>query len=138
LIFIDTGGFLARYLKKDQYYSEAIPVWKRLVASNERLFTSNLVMDETITLIARRAGYRFAEQKVHSLYASPTLEILRSDHQMESTALDLFREYADQEVSFTDCVSFVLMRAHRLTRVFCFDRHFDIPGFFRIPLIPLS
>jgi predicted nucleic acid-binding protein len=37
-------------------------------------------------------------------------------------------------VSFTDCTSFVLMQAHRLTQVFTFDRHFDGPGFSRIPL----
>jgi uncharacterized protein len=137
LIFVDTGAFVAIYLKGDQYHSQAFPLWKQLLASGERLYTSNFVLEETITLLSRRGGYEFAVQKARSLYASPRLEIVRPDRQMELAALDFFHKYADQEVGFTDCISFVLMQAHRLTRVFCFDRHFDVPGFTRIPLIPL-
>ncbi len=36
---------------------------------------------------------------------------------------------ADQGPSFTDCVSFVLMKRRRLRRVFTFDRHFAAAGF---------
>ena len=88
-------------------------------------------------MLARRSGYAFADRIARVLYASARLEVLRSTRDMEFSALDLFRKYSDQEVGFVDCVSFVLMRTHGLTRVFCFDRHFDIPGFSRIPLIPL-
>ena len=40
---------------------------------------------------------------------------------------------ADQEVSFTDCVSFALMREAGIRRAFSFDRHFDLLGFQRSP-----
>ena len=138
MIFVDTGAFIAIYLEGDQYHSHAFPLWKQLLASGERLYTSNFVLEETITLISRRGGYEFALRKARLLYASPNLEILRPDRRMELAALDYFHKYADQEVGFTDCVSFALMHAHRLTRVFCFDRHFDAPGFIRVPLVPLA
>jgi predicted nucleic acid-binding protein len=137
LIFIDTGAFIARHVVKDQYHFEALPTWDRILRDGIRCFTSNLVMEETITLIARETGYPFAHRVARLLYSTPGLEILRSSDDLDLTALDLFIKYADQEVSFTDCVSFALMKAHRLTRVFCFDRHFDAPGFTRIPLVPL-
>ena len=137
MIFVDTGAFVAIYLQRDQYHSQAFPLWKQLLASGERLYTSNFVLEETITLLSSRGGYEFAVRKARFLYASPRLEIVRPDGGMELTALDYFHRYADQEIGFTDCVSFALMRAHGLTRVFCFDRHFDVPGFLRIPLIPL-
>lgn len=57
------------------------------------------------------------------------LTILRPDVSDESAALDLFRKFADQKVSFTDCVSFALMRRHRLKKAFTFDRHFAGAGF---------
>lgn len=41
----------------------------------------------------------------------------------------LLQKYADQGVSFTDCVSFVLMQKGDIRRVFSFDRHFRIAGF---------
>ncbi|RLB20138.1 MAG: VapC toxin family PIN domain ribonuclease, partial [Deltaproteobacteria bacterium] len=31
--------------------------------------------------------------------------------------------------SFTDCVSFVLMKSQNIKRVFTFDQHFQIAGF---------
>ena len=33
------------------------------------------------------------------------------------------------KVSFTDCISFVLMRKRQIKRVFAFDRHFMHAGF---------
>ena len=138
MIFVDTGAFIARHVVKDQYHRDALPIWSRIQREKIRCFTSNFVVEETVTLLARRAGYAFADRVARILYGSKDLEILRSDRQTELSALEFFRKYADQEVGFVDCVSFVLMHAHRLTQVFCFDRHFDIPGFSRIPLSPLD
>lgn len=135
MIFIDTGAFVARHVRSDQYFKTAAKVWSQLLQNKARCITSNFVLDETATLIGRRAGYSFASQVVRSLYTSPRLEILRTTQEIELKALDLFEKYADQKVSFTDCTSFVLMHSHRITQAFTFDRHFDDPGFHRIPLV---
>lgn len=137
MIFIDTGAFIARHVVKDQYHRDALPIWARIQREKIRCFTSNFVIEETVTLLARRAGYAFADQVARTIYGSKNLDILRSDRATELSALEFFAKYADQEVGYVDCVSFVLMHTHRLTQVFCFDRHFDVPGFTRIPLIPL-
>jgi uncharacterized protein len=137
LIFVDTGAFVARHIAKDQHHREALPVWDQILRDKIRCFTSNFVIEETVTLLAQRTGYAFATRVAQSLYFTANLEILRSSREIELSAFGFFRKYADQEASFTDCVSFVLMHAHRLTRVFCFDRHFDLPGFTRVPLVPL-
>lgn len=132
-IFIDTAALLARYLRRDQYHEEAIAYWRELELAREQLVTSNFVLDETCTLLGRRAGYPFAAQKARNLYASRAFTILRPDATDERRALDLFEKFADQEVSFTDCVSFVLMRAHDIDRVFTFDHHFAVAGFTTLP-----
>ena len=44
-------------------------------------------------------------------------------------AIDLFAKFADQGVSFTDCVSFALMRKNRIRKAFTFDQHFLFAGF---------
>ena len=133
MIFVDTGAFLARYLKRDQYHQDAVEFWRRLHQSKERCFTTNLVLSETFTLLGRRAGYGFAAQRAGNIYASESLVILRSDLQQERAAIDLLEKFADQAVSFTDCVSFAVMRAHRIKRVFTFDAHFEKAGFLRFP-----
>jgi predicted nucleic acid-binding protein len=130
VIFVDTGPFLARHVSKDQLHAKARRAWKDLErAKPSPLFTSSFVLDETFTLLARRTSYVFAAERAEAIYASSVLTVLRPDAMDEVTAIAFFRKLADQEVSFTDCVSFALMRRHRLTRAFTFDRHFAAAGF---------
>jgi len=129
VIYIDTGAFLARHIRRDQYHKQAQAAWKTLSRLPWRCYTSNFVLDETFTLLARRTSYSFAVQRARSIINSTSLEILRPSQEDELAALDLFEQFADREVSFTDCVSFVLMRGRQLKRVFSFDRHFRHAGF---------
>jgi predicted nucleic acid-binding protein len=129
VIFIDTGAFLARYLQRDQFHKAATGHWRTLQKDRRPCFTSNFVLDETITLLARRSTYSFAASRARNLYASTSLSILRPNQGDELAALQVFRKYADQSVSFTDCVSFVLMEKHKIPCAFSFDRHFALAGF---------
>ena len=133
MIYIDTGAFLARHLKSDQYHQESAKFWNQLSKTRERYFTSNFVLDETFTLLGRRAGYRFAIQRAHNIYLSKELTILRPTREDEMMALDIWSKYADQELSFTDCISFALMRKNGIKRVFSFDAHFGWAGFQLLP-----
>lgn len=129
MIFVDTGAFLARHVSHDQFHAKARRAWKELAKAKSPLFTSSFVLDETFTLLARRTSYPFAADRAEAAYASRVLTILRPDPADELSALALFRKLSDQEVSFTDCVSFALMRRHKLSRAFTFDRHFAAAGF---------
>ena len=129
MIFIDTGAFIARHLKRDQHYDKAIRYWKKLQAHHERFFTSNFVLDETFTILGRRAGYKFAAQRARNIFSSDTIMILRPVREDELKAIELFEKYSNLEVSYTDCISFVLMSKNRIKRVFSFDKHFELAGF---------
>jgi len=133
VIFIDTGAFLGRYIAKDEHYRTSTYYWPVLEKSKERLFTSNFVLDETFTLLARRTGYAFASARARAILSSTALTILRPTKYDEIEAVILFEKYADQSVSYTDCISFVLMRSNKIEKVFTFDRHFGMAGFVIIP-----
>ena len=129
MIYIDTGAFLARHLSKDQYHRQANTFWDSIQKKSETCVTSNFVLDETFTLLGRRAGYNFASQRARNIYASESLNILRPSREDELKAIDFFEKYSDQHLSFTDCVSFVLMKSKKIKRVFTFDQHFQLAGF---------
>lgn len=133
MIFIDTGAFLARFIEQDQYHHKSILFWNELKNLQEQCFTSNFVLDETFTLLARRAGYSFAAQRAQNVYSSTQLTILRPTQEDELEAIELFEKYSDPAVSFTDCVSFVLMKKEKLQRAFSFDEHFEKAGFKLFP-----
>lgn len=129
MIFIDTGAFLARYVQRDQHHTEAVTFWDELAHDGTPCFTSNLVLSETITLLARRTDYNFAAERARQIYTSNVLQVLRPDGNDEVAAIILFEKYADQRVSFCDCASFVLMRRLGISDAFSFDGHFAIAGF---------
>jgi len=60
VIFVDTGAFLARYLARDQHHAFARKAWQQLPSRPWRVLTSNFVLDETFTLLARWATPDFA------------------------------------------------------------------------------
>jgi uncharacterized protein len=101
--------------------------WDRLRTTP--LVTSNYVLDETFTLMARRVGYGFAAERAERFYASEAFEIVSAVREDELTAVHLFKKFAHQEVSFTDCISFAIMRRHGVATAFTFDRHFLHAGF---------
>ena len=123
--FVDTGIFLAIQDQSDQYHRSARQLWPKV----QRLVTSNLVIAEFSTALARMMGYSFAAEATEEIYVSPRIEVWESTREDELEALRWMRKYADQQVSFTDCVSFALMRRHKIRTAFTFDRHFKLAGF---------
>jgi len=126
LIFVDTGAFLALYIKRDQYHQEASKIFPSL---HRPFFTSNHVIDELATLLGRIAGYGYAADRIDDLYVSESIEVSASTREDEIEAIRWIRKYADKEISFTDCVSFAMMHRLGIRTAFTFDRHFRDAGF---------
>lgn len=126
MIFADTGPFLAKYGKRDQYQREAERLWPAL---EPPILTTTLVMGEFATLLGRRIGFRQAADRVKLVYESQTVDVLRSTVEDELEALNWMKKYADQHIGFTDCLSFAMMRRHGIRAAFTFDRHFRDAGF---------
>jgi len=133
MIFIDTNAWLGRLHPRDQYHRLASDTWREIALHEEPCSTSSLVLGELFTLLGRRVGHRSAAQRAREIYRSDAMAILRPTEDDEMKALAYFEKFADQGVGFADCVSFALMRRHRIKRVFTFDRHFALAGFEAVP-----
>lgn len=136
-IFIDTGAYLALFHKQDRHHQECCKFWEKIDNSNCIPITTNHVIDELATLLARRTDYNFAYRKLHEIYASEYPIIYRPDRDDELKALESFGKYADQKVSFTDCLSFAVINKLKIEQIFSFDKHFSIGSFQVFPSIKL-
>lgn len=126
--FIDTGAYFARFYKRDQHHHDALERWDTLKNNQSILVTTNHVLDELATLLGRRMDNAFATKKMKQIYASD-IWIERTDSGDEKKALKLFEKYGDQQISFTDALSFVVMKNLKIKQAFTFDRHFKLAGF---------
>jgi predicted nucleic acid-binding protein len=129
VIFVDAGAFIARYKRDDDDHDVAVEGWRRIGATRRSCVTTNFVFAEAVTLIGRYFDYRFAAARARAMLDSPTIQIVRPTGEDEAVAVDVMEKYADHDIGFVDCVSFVVMKRLRLRDVFGFDRHFPYAGF---------
>ena len=79
---------------------------------------TNLVIGETYILIRRGIGYQAAIAFLENITSSPRVVKIYSDSTLEETAESILRQYQDQNFSYTDVVSFVVMKNTELLRRF--------------------
>lgn len=128
-VFIDTGAFYARYVVSDNHHDAAVKKWRTVGESFSAAMTTNLVVCETVTLLAYRFGSGKALIAAREIYASHFVTVESVTRAVELEALDWLEKFADQKFSMTDAVSFAIMHAKGIKRAFSFDRHFRIAGF---------
>jgi predicted nucleic acid-binding protein len=127
MVFVDTSAFFAWYVRRDSLHQIAVKRFRDI--EDSRLITTNHVVEETLTLIARKVSYSFAGVIAERFYAPNPIDIVHTDRVDESAAITFFRKFSDQRVGFTDCISFAIMRRTGISTAFTFDRHFVDAGF---------
>lgn len=131
-IFVDTGAWVAAAVEDDAHHKEAIRVYPELI-QKYHLVTTNLVVAETYILLLRTAGQGTAIEFLERIAASPRIHKVYSTPELEEEAEKILKRYQDQDFSYTDAVSFVVMRQESLKEAFAFDTHFRTMGFLLIP-----
>lgn len=132
-IFVDTGAWIALANKGDRYHLAAVKGLEEIQTLGLLLVTSNFVLDETYTRIRRQAGLKAVVTMGEKIQESKQVKTVTVDRSTEKKAWEIFKKYADQPFSYTDCVSFALMREKRITQVFAFDKDFQVMGFSLMP-----
>ena len=132
-VFVDTGVWYAMADKSDQYHKKATEYTKKLVTSNINFVTTNLVVHETLMLLSRKTSKAAAIKFLDMIYSQDNIEIIENEDSIEQKAYRIFKKYADQDFSITDCLSFVIMKENRIKKAFTFDKHFKIMKFTVIP-----
>ena len=127
-LFIDTGAFVAIIDKRDSYYNEAWSFYTSLERHNE-LFTSLMVVSETYTWLRYQAGYHLATRFLDIIDKAEKagyLTILIPNSEMKGKIHAVLKNYHDQNLSYTDAASFVILETMNIQDVFGFDSHFYI------------
>ena len=132
-LFVDTGAWYALADSSDQHHDEAVEIYPKLLSNYHNLKTTNLVIAETYILIRRSIGHQPAIKFLESIAASPRVTKIYSGNILEETAESILQQYQDQDFSYTDAVSFAVMKQYGITQAFCFDKHFFTAGFILIP-----
>ena len=72
-LLIDTGAFYAQRDSADQYHATAKAGFEMLEKVETLVYSSEHILDETLTLLARRESYAYAAAAGEELFASRVL-----------------------------------------------------------------
>jgi hypothetical protein len=133
IIFVDTGAWVALADRDDAHHAKAASIYPILLKTHRRLITSNLVIAESYILILNELGHQAAINFLERIKASPRILRIYSNEDIESDAEELLKKYSDQDFSYADAVSFVIMKRERIKKAFSFNGHFLTAGFINIP-----
>lgn len=132
-IFIDTGVWVALADEDDFHHKDAAHIFPSLLRTCKELITSNLVVAESYILILKGLGHTAAVAFLDKINSSPKIIRIHATFDLENEAEEILRKYKDQDFSYTDAVSFSIMKTHKIKRAFSFDKHFETMGLIRIP-----
>jgi predicted nucleic acid-binding protein len=134
-LLFDTSAFLALEDEDDENHASALDFRAKLRSADNpyfMLYTTNYIIDETITIIRSNVGHSTAVSLGELIKSSSLFNILWIDPETEIVAWTIFKKYKDKDFSFTDCTSFATMEKEKIDSVFTYDKHFKQYGFSEI------
>lgn len=128
-LFLDTSFIIALEDADDQNHDKATHYWEQFKKEPHKLITTTYVFDETITLLKRRLGFVKASSVGEMLLGSSLMEIVHVSQEDFYKGWKVFLKHKDKGYSFTDCISFFVMRKMHIKEALTFDVHFRQTGY---------
>ena len=128
-LFIDSGGFYALVSAAGAAHVQAVKIMAECQAQRRRAVTTDYILDETATLLRARGLTKQLKEFLRLTETSQALSVEWMTPDRFTAARTFMLKHLDQEFSFTDCASFVVMKELRLRDALATDKHFRIAGF---------
>lgn len=129
-VFVDTGAWFAFFNQADPDHET---VSSALLPLEGRLITSDYVFDELVTLLRYCINHKMACAAGEALLNSQVATLLSVGQADINEAWRRFVAENDKRYSFTDCVSFALMKRIGLDTAVAVDPDFRRAGFSVLP-----
>ena len=126
-VFLDTGVLVASRNASDRNHARAKELMKSILQGEHgEIFTSDYVIDETLTLMLRRTKRLDMTINVGEyILSSPRIKKLRVSEEVFDAAWEKFKALGERPMSFTDCTSLALIEMGGIGRIASFDFGFD-------------
>lgn len=128
-IFVDTSGFYALLIADDDRHDAVLRIMKDAQRRKLTFVTTDHVLDETATLLKARKQAYLLPQFFQNLDASKAIRIEWTDAERFRLCRNFFLKHSDKDWSFTDCLSFCVMKQFRIHDALTKDSHFQQAGF---------
>ena len=137
-VFIDTSAWYPAIVASHPDHATVARVLNDAVRAGERLVTTNLVVMETHALLLHRVGRAIGLTFARTVYEPPMLVVSSTPDTEKRAVADWLAKFGDQDFSFTDAVSFSVMKSRGIPKALTLDKHFATAGFNMVPAMAVK
>lgn len=122
-ILFDSDGLFALYVSSDSHHARAKALFQNLWQGQNQFYVSNLVLQETGTVLSHRFAHDIALDFLDRVSQMPVVRVFVNE-KIEDMAWSIFREQKKKSTSFVDCSNLAILKHHGFDRIFSFDRFY--------------
>ena len=127
-LFIDTWGWLVLHNKREPRHAEVNVYYRKLRINGGTIYTTDYILDETLTMLFRRLPFSLARKSIGLLDKAIEQGYLRlewiSPQRFEAAKELRLRLHDKPDISFTDLTSMVVMKELDVSSILTEDDHF--------------
>jgi len=121
-VFIDTNCFCGIYNSKDSLHLKSKKAFRNLKKQKHRLFTSNYIFAEALTILSQRAAKKISIEFGKDIFRQRSLiNILTADLSTDLEAFKIFKKVRSKNLSFVDASILALMKKYKVDYLLTFD-----------------
>lgn len=121
-VFVDSNFFCAFYNPKDTLHAKALSLAEKLSLSKARLWISNYIFLEVVTIISQRVGKKegiIVGNKIKNVDFVSNIHIDESLHQL---SWEFFKQVSKKDPSFIDVSIIAAMKTGDVRTLLTFDK----------------
>jgi len=132
MLFIDTWGWVSLQNRRETKHDEVKTFYRKYRLSGANIYTTDYVLDETLTLLFRRLPLDLAKTSMKSINDAIEQGYLHlewmSASRFEATKVLRLKFEDKPRISFTDLTSMVVMKELGVKDIVTGDEHFEHVG----------
>lgn len=129
MIFVDTSVWFAAHVAED---GDHVRSRELLLNSSSDFVTTDYVVDELLTLLVARNQREIAVRIGARLWSEQICKLIWISEVDVRAAWQVFLSFTDKKWSFTDCVSYAVMKRLNISEAFALDDDFRQFGFVHV------
>ncbi|OGM30963.1 hypothetical protein A2630_04720 [Candidatus Woesebacteria bacterium RIFCSPHIGHO2_01_FULL_44_10] len=130
-IFIDTSAWIEYLISKERYHALVADCLDREAEAGSKFFTSDYVIDETLTRLITSDQFRvakFFKEYVEKAEKNGEILILWTDRAVFAKAWHYFEKFKEHKLSFTDAAVVAFVKDLKIDEVLTLDKGFSKVG----------
>lgn len=126
-VLLDSDALFALYSASDALHLKAREIFKTFLEKEEKLLVTNLVLQETATVISYRFGQNQAIEFLNSFERSGIEQIFVGE-KITLKTWKIFKEQLKKGTSFVDCANVAVYKEGAADRIMSFDKFYQKKG----------